>query len=67
MPILAMMNIVMCGAGRGIASYWKNKTKRYALLLQTENLRIFHHCKESSESCNNGSEKDEDRHSSFTR
>lgn len=35
------------------------KTKRYALLLQVENLRNFHHCIESSETYNNGSVIDE--------
>ena len=45
---------------------YRNKTKRYALLLQVENLGNFHLCKESSESCNHGIQMKEDRHSSFT-
>ena len=48
-----MMHIVMCGAER--TDYLiENKTKRYALLLQVENLANFHKCKEFLESCDMG-------------
>ena len=51
----------------GVQIHFIEKTKRYALLLQVENLGNFHHCKESSEYRNNGSETEEERHSGFTR
>ena len=42
-------------ADSGLPTTYRNQTKRYALFLQVENLGNFHHCKESPESCDNGS------------
>ena len=42
-------------ADSGLHTIYWNSTKRYALFLQIENLGTFHHCKESPESCDNGS------------
>ena len=63
----ARRKVIFNSLGGGTFVLYRKQTKRYALLLQVENLGNFHHCIESPETCNNGSEKDEDRHDGFTR